>query len=144
VTDIRDSEAQSIAAETMRAAALVQGLRDVPALRKAAALLIEGALATGCETLITASAAAEPLVTAAALISNGRLKTMDRQQAGGQKVLIVDAATVTGNNTRACAAELRNRGAAWVGAVILHRARPDLDELDIDPLLDYVAALQTL
>jgi len=142
VTDTHDLQPDSIAAGAMRAAASVRGLRDVANLRQAASLLIDGAMAAGCHTLVTANAAAESLVTAATLISDGRLKSVERRDTGGQKVLIVDAATVTGNNTRACAAELRGCGAAWVGAVIFHRTRPDLDELDADPLLDYVATLQ--
>lgn len=142
MTDVIELPSESIAAGAMRAAASVQGLRDVNALRQAASQLIDAAASAGCDTLITANAAAEALATAAALISDGRLKTADRRHAGGQKVLIVDTATVTGNNTRACAAELRARGATWVGAVIFHRVRPDLDGLDADPLLDYVTALQ--
>lgn len=139
--DLIDLPPESIAAGAMRAAASVQSLRDVVALRRAASQLIDAAASAGCDTLIAANAAAEALTTAAALISDGRLKSADRRHASGKKVLIIDTATVTGNNTRACAAELRAQGATWVGAVIFDRVRPDLDGFDVDSLFDSVTTL---
>jgi hypothetical protein len=139
--DLIELPPDSIAAGAMRAAASVQSLRDIDTLRQAAHHLIDAAAAAGCYTLIAANAAAEALTTAASLISDGQLTSANRRHAGGEKVLIVDTATVTGNNTRACAAELRARGAIWVGAVIFDRVRPDLDGLDADSLLDLVTTL---
>lgn len=144
MVDLIELPSETIAAGAMRAAASVHSLRDVDTLRQAAYQLIDAAGSAGCDTLIAANAAAEALTTAAALISDGQLKSGSRRHVGGQKVLIVDAATVTGNNTRACAAELRALGVSWVGAVIFDRVRPDLDSLDGDSLLDYVTTLRVL
>lgn len=131
----------SLAAGAMKANAIARSLRDVEALRHAAAELIEAAMSIGCYHLVAANSAAEPLATAAALISNGEFKSTSSSQSVAEKVLVVDAATVSGNVTRACAAELRRNGATWVGALIFARMRPDLDGLDDEPLLDYVSAL---
>jgi hypothetical protein len=131
----------SLAAGVMRAEASTQNLRDIKALRDAASALIEKSNSIGCYQVVAATAAAEPLATAAALMSNGEISMSDKHRLNAEKVLVIDAATVTGNVTRACAADLRRNGAAWVGAVIYDRVRPDLDGLDNEPLLDFVTAL---
>jgi hypothetical protein len=133
----------SLAAGVIRAEASVENLREVSSLRHAALALIEAANSIGCYQLVPTNAAAEPLAAAAALLSDGAITFGSKSSARAQKVLIVDAATVTGNITRACAADLRANGAAWVGAVIYDRVRPDLDELDTEPLLDYVTVLRS-
>jgi hypothetical protein len=113
----------------------------MPRLREAAQALLEALWTTGCYQLVSASPAAEPLATAAALLSDGAITLSDRIHSVADKVVVVDAATITGNATRSCAAYLRERGAIWVGAVIYDRVRPDLDGLDGDRNLDLVAAL---
>lgn len=131
----------SLAAGVLRAQLSTLCLRDVEHLRQAAIALIDAAAAIGCYHLVAANAAAEPLTTAAALLSNGKLSYTDSRSSSAEKVLVVDAATVTGNVTRSCASYLRENGAAWVGVIIFDRVRPDLDGLDDDPRIDYVASL---
>lgn len=133
--------ADSLAAGVIRAEAAAHSLRDIDALKQAAAALIEAANSIGCCQLVASNAAAEPLATAAALLSEGTISFSDKARNMAQKVLIIDASTVTGSVTRACAADLRASGAAWVGSVIYDRVRPDLDDLDNEPLLDFVTAL---
>lgn len=132
----------TLAAGLIRAEASAQSLRDVAALRDAANALLDAATAIGCYNLVAANAAAEPLATAAALLSNGRLACSDSQHSTADKVLIVDAATVTGDVTRSCAANLRANGASWIGAIIFDRVRPDMDGLDDEPALDFLAAIR--
>lgn len=131
----------SLAAGLIRAEAAAHSLRNIGSLREAAAALIEAANSIGCFELVASNAAAEPLATAAALLSDGTISISDRIRNTAQKVLIIDASTVTGATTRACAADLRASGAAWIGSVIYDRVRPDLDDLDNEPLLDYVTSL---
>jgi len=132
----------SIAAGVMQAAAATQGLRDIASLRTAAADLVDAAMSVGCHDLVAANAAAEPLTTAAALLSDGKLGYSDIRHTTAQKVLIVDAATVSGDVTRSCAGYLRENGAMWIGAIIYERVRPDLDGLDVEPTLDCVISLR--
>lgn len=132
----------SLAAGLIRAEASTQSLRDVVALREAANALVDAATAIGCYSLVAVNSAAEPLTTAAALVSNGRLACSDYRHSTAEKVLIVDAATVTGDLTRSCASYLRANGASWIGAVIFDRVRPDMDGLDDDPALDFLTALR--
>ncbi|BBZ65157.1 hypothetical protein MINS_05860 [Mycolicibacterium insubricum] len=132
---------ESLAAGVLKAQLSTLCLREVDQLRQAAIALIDAAAAIGCSHLVAANAAAEPLTTAAALLSNGKLAYSDSRNSFAEKVLVVDAATVTGNITRSCAAYLRENGASWVGAVIFDRVRPDLDGLDDDPGIDHVVSL---
>ncbi|RUP31524.1 MAG: hypothetical protein EKK51_14225 [Mycolicibacterium sp.] len=132
---------ESLAAGVLRAQLSTLCLRDVEHLRQAAIALIDAAATLDCRHLVAANAAAEPLTTAAALLSNGKLAYSDCRNSSAKKVLVVDAATVTGNVTRSCASYLRENGASWVGAIIFDRVRPDLDGLDDDPGIDYVASL---
>lgn len=132
---------QSLAAGVLRAQLSALCLRDVDHLRQAAIALIDVAAAIDCRHLVAANAAAEPLTTAAALLSNGKLAHSDSRNSSAEKVLIIDAATVTGNVTRSCASYLRENGASWVGAIIFDRVRPDLDGLNDDPDIDYVASI---
>ncbi|PBA29031.1 hypothetical protein CKJ65_23505 [Mycobacterium intracellulare] len=133
--------ADSLAAGVIRAEAAAHSLRNLSSLKEAAAALIEAANSIGCYQLVASNAAAEPLATAAALLSEGTISFSDKVSNTAQKVLIIDASTVTGAATRACAADLRAYGAAWVGSVIYDRVRPDLDNLDNEPLLDFVTTL---
>lgn len=133
--------ADSLAAGVIRAEAAAHSLRNLSSLKEAAAALIEAANSIGCYQLVASNAAAEPLATAAALLSEGTISFSDKVSNTAQKVLIIDASTVTGAATRACAADLRAYGAAWVGSVIYDRVRPDLDDLDNEPLLDFVTTL---
>jgi hypothetical protein len=128
----------------MQAEASVQSLRDITSLRDAASALVDAATSIGCYHLVAVNAAAEPLTTAAALLSNGKLACSDTQHSTVDKVLIVDAATVTGNLTRSCAAYLRENGASWVGAIIYDRVRPDLDELDNELTIDFLTSLRSV
>jgi hypothetical protein len=132
----------SIAAGLLRADASAQSLRNVTLLREAAGSLVDAAMAIGCSHLVAVNAAAEPLTTAATLLSDGALSCTDAQNSTADKVLIVDAATVSGNLTRSCAATLRANGAAWVGAIIFDRVRPDMDGLDSEPDLDHLTWLR--
>ena len=132
----------SIAAGVMQAEAATQNLRNIASLRDAASELVDAAMLVGCYDLVAANAAAEPLTTAAALLSDGRLGYSDIRHTTAQKVLIVDAATVSGDVTRSCAGYLRENGATWIGAIIYDRVRPDLDGLDAEPTLDCVISLR--
>lgn len=132
---------QSIAAGVMRAEASALSLRDIASLRGAATLLVDAAMAIGCNHLVAANAAAEPLTTAAALMSDGALTSADAPNSTADKVLVVEAATVTGNLTRSCVSTLRANGASWVGAIIFDRVRPDIDGLDTDGSLDFLTSL---
>jgi len=135
--------AGSLAAGVLRAQQSVHALRDVGSLRRVAADLIETAARIGCRHMVAANAAAEPLATAAALLSDGALTFSDKAHSA-EKVLVVEAATVSGGATRSCAAYLRANGAWWVGVVIYDRVRPDLDGLDEEPSIDFVTSLQAL
>lgn len=132
----------SLAAAVIQAEAATQAMRDITSLQDAASALIEAATSTGCHQLVAANAAAEPLATAAALLSAGSLMCTDKHHFTAEKVLIIDAATVTGDATRSCASYVRDNGAAWVGAVIYDRVRPDLDGLDDEPTIDFVTVLR--
>lgn len=144
---VRSSEGRSVvpvdslAAGVIQADGAIQALRDFASLRSAASALIEAATSTGCYNLVAANAAAEPLATAAVLISDGKLACTDMRHSTAERVLVVDAATVSGNVTRDCASYLRSNGAAWVGAVIYDRVRPDLDGLDDEPAIDHLEVL---
>lgn len=133
--------ADSLAAAVLRAESAALSLRDLPTLREAARALVEAVSAIGCYQVVGASQAAESLVTAAALLSEGSVSSSDRLYSNSDKVVVVDAATVTGSAARACASYLRANGATWVGAVIYERVRPDLDGLDDDDEFDLVRAL---
>jgi hypothetical protein len=131
----------TLAAGVIQAQAVQQSLREISALKAAATALIEAAISIGCSNLVATNAAAESLATAAALMSDGEIKNIDRQYITAEKVLIVDAATVTGSVTRECAWELRAKGATWIGVAIYHRGRPDIDGLDADDAIDFVTSL---
>lgn len=133
----------SLAAGVLRAQESVQSLRDVASLRRVAANLVEAAAQIGCRHMVAANAAAEPLATAAALLSDGALTFSDKTHSA-DKVLVIEAATVSGDTTRSCAAYLRANGASWVGVVIYDRVRPDLDRLDHESAIDFVTSLQPL
>lgn len=135
-----DIPAGSIAAATIRAAHTVQAIRRIEVLQDAARAVIEAARAAGCSQLVPVNAAAESLATAAVLISGGGLTFSDADNISAERVLLVDAATVTGGSTRSCAQQVRARGATWVAAAIYDRVRPDLDQLEGDPLIDMVAS----
>jgi hypothetical protein len=132
----------TLADSLIRAQAAARELHGLADLKAAASWLIDSATSIGCCNLVATNAAARSLTTAAVLISDGAVKSIDRQYVAEGKVLIVDAATVTGSITRACATELRANGATWVGAAIYHRARPDLDGLDSDVAFDFVTSLK--
>jgi hypothetical protein len=131
----------TLAAGVIQAQAARQSLREISALKGAATALIEAATSIGCCNLVATNAAAESLATAAALMSDGAIRSIDRQYVTAEKVLIIDAATVTGSVTRDCASELRAKGATWVGVAIFHRGRPDIDGLDADDGIDFVTSL---
>ncbi|WP_301149018.1 hypothetical protein [Mycobacterium simiae] len=133
----------SLAAGVLRAQESAHALRDVGSLKRVATDLIETAAQIGCRHMVAANAAAEPLATAAALLSEGALTFSDKAHSL-DKVLVVEAATVSGDVARSCAADLRANGASWVGVVIYDRVRPDLDGLDDEPAIDFVTSLQTL
>src|SRR5262249_40923328 len=103
--------------------------------------LMDQAARVECNDLVAASQAAEPLVTAAILMSNGALRMTDLARCDSDKVLLVDAATITGGAARACATPLRTRGTTWIAAAIYYRVRPDLDCLDTDPAFDSITEL---
>lgn len=130
----------SLALAVFRAETVGRELRTVNGLEAAATQLIERIDHLGCHRVVAASREAEPLATAAALLSQGRIQ-MQASGEGADKVIVIDAATVTGNATRSAAERLREEGVSWVGALVYNRIRPDLDELDDDPLLDQVTSL---
>ncbi len=131
--------AESIAAAAIKASHTVQAVRRLDVLQEAARAIIAAAEAAGCGQLVPVNAAAEPLATAAVLLSGGGLSFSDADNISTDRVLLVDAASVTGGSTRSCARQVRARGATWVAAAIYDRIRPDLDELDDDPLVDMIA-----
>ena len=133
-----DIPAESIAAAVIRASQTVQAIRRIEVLQDAARAVIEAAQAAGCSQLVPVNAAAESLATAAVLISGGGLTFSDPDNISVERVLLIDAATVTGGSTRCCAQRVRAQGATWVGAAIYDRVRPDLDELEGDPLIDMI------
>lgn len=142
VSDARRSgeiPAESIAAAAIRASHTVQAIRRIEVLQDAARTVIEAARLAGCSQLVPVNAAAESLATAAVLISGGGLTFSDADNISAERVLLVDAATVTGGSTRSCAQQVRARGATWVAAAIYDRVRPDLDQLEGDPLIDMIA-----
>lgn len=134
-----DIPAESVAAAAIRASQTVQAIRRIEVLQDAARAVIEAARAAGCSQLVPVNAAAESLATAAVLISGGGLTFSDADNISAERVLLIDAATVTGGSTRSCAQQVRARGATWVAAAIYDRVRPDLDQLEGDPLIDMVA-----
>ncbi len=136
-----DVPSDSLAAAVLRAEGTAVRLRQVEFLRVAAQTLLDEAAKVGCSELVPASQAAEPLVTAAALLSDGSVTIGDRLHSMSEKVVLVDAATVTGSVARECATYLRERGATWVAVLIYDRVRPDLDSFDGDPIFDLVAEL---
>lgn len=132
---------ESLASAVLRAEAAVEHMRDVGALREAAQRLVDVAARVSCSDVVAATQAAEPLVTAATLVSDGSLRMMSQTRFAGERAILVDAATVTGSAVRACAASLRGQGATWVAAVIYARTRPDLDDLENDPAINLVSEL---
>lgn len=118
-----------VAAAAIRASRTVQAVRRVDVLQHAARAVIDAASAAGCSQRVPVNAAAESLAAAAVLISEGELTSRDADRVSAERVLLVDAATVTGASTRFCARQVRARGAIWVAAAIYDRVRPDLDGL---------------
>lgn len=132
----------SLAHAVIRAESRARELRNIGDLKEAAHRLADQVDRLGCSRLVAASRIAEPLVTAAALLSDGRI-SMQLSSDGADKVVLVDAATITGNGARSAAQRLRAEGVSWICVVIYDRVRPDLDCLDSDPLFDQVATLLT-
>lgn len=114
-------------------------LRDHDELVRLASVLVKQSHELGVDLVVPASRAADAIVTAAQLCSNGALRIAE--EAAEQRILLVDAAIVTGAVVRECAAQLRQAGAAWVGAVVVARMMRDEDELDSDPSIDIVREL---
>ena len=133
--------------EGLIADAIIQGeaaaarLRQDETLRTAAEQLLKHAQRLDCFDLVAATRAAEPLVTAAVLLSDGTLRMHCPETAAVERLLVVDAATITGNESRNCARRLRARGCVWLALAVYERVRPRSDELGSDPLFDDLVAI---
>jgi len=126
----------SIAESILAAQETESHLRGLEQLQSAARELLTALDSFGCYDLVAASSAAEPLVTAAALLGGGRVSMSGPNGRVADKVILVEAATITGSATRFRANDLRTRGASWVAAVVYHRIRPDLDGFEGDTAFD--------
>jgi hypothetical protein len=114
-------------------------LLDPVALRALGGQLVEACQAAGCTIVVAASKSAVALVTAGIMVGDGLLS--GGRGVHGQRVMVVDAAIITGAGIRETATTLRESGATWLGVTVLQRTRPDLDELDRFEALDQVAEL---
>jgi orotate phosphoribosyltransferase-like protein len=74
------------------------------------------------------------------LTAGGTLNVFE-SEACASVVIIVESATVTGRKVLEVADRLRQDGAQMVVAAVMHRARPDLDQLENDPAIDRVIEL---
>lgn len=90
----------------------------------------------GCSVVIAASRSAEWIVAAAVMTAGGALRT---DLGGGSRVMVVEAAAVTGAAVHHAGQVARAEGATWVGAAVWKRTRPDLDELELGRF-DVIAA----
>lgn len=109
------------------AQAFLASLSTSAALRGAAMCVTDAAAAADCGVLVPASASSHGVVAAAVLLADG-----DLRQAGEgavlsgavDKVMVVEAAAVSGLHVRRRVCGLRAAGAAWVGLVVLHDVVP--------------------
>lgn len=130
----------SLAYAVITAEGTARELRNIAELQDAAHRLIDSVDRLGCRRLVAATREAEPLVTAAAMLSEGRV-LMQHSSEGADKVVLVGAATITGSAVRSAAERLRAEGVSWICAVVYDRVRPDLDGLESDPLFDQVVTV---
>lgn len=114
-------------------------LLDPDALHRLGRQLVDVCQAAGCTVVVAASKSAVALVTAGVMVGEGLLSV--GRGVEGQRVMVVDAAIVTGSGIHAAAATMRELGAIWLGVAVLQRTRPDLDELDDLDSLDHVEEL---
>lgn len=116
-----------LAEAVLHAQKLLRKAATPDGLRRASTAISDAAAATGCTTLVPASASARGAVSAAVLLSGGALSESDDGDvlAGRtDKVLVVEVAAITGLHVRRRVEALRGAGAAWIGLVVLHDARP--------------------
>lgn len=132
---------RSLATAVLLAQNFNNSLRDFGELRDAALNLIEQATRLNCLRLMPSSSEAERLVTAASILSEGRLRIDEVPYDLEPGVLVVDAAVVTGAAVRELAASVKAGGTRWVGVIVMRRLRPDLDRFDTDPYIDEVVDL---
>lgn len=81
-----------------------------------------------CSAVVAASRSAEWIVAATVLATDGAV-----QSGGGghSRVMVVEAAVVTGSAVHHAAQIVRSEGAEWIGAAIWYRTRPDLDQFEL-------------
>jgi len=97
-------------------------------LRAAGAWLARLCREADCSVVVAASRSAEWIV-ASAVLSDGELVPASAD-ARSRRVMIVEGAVVTGSALHHAARLARSEGATWVGAAVLQRTRPDLDQIE--------------
>lgn len=115
VTDARPS---SVADSVLLAQRYLRTLHDSAGLLEAGQRVATAAHAMGCLTLVAASADARAVVAAATLVDQSleSRRGTDRLD----KVVVVEAAAITGYHVRRAVQRARDAGAQWVGVVVLH------------------------
>jgi hypothetical protein len=111
----------SLGESVLQAQSQLEGLRHPDTLRIAARAVISAADAMGVQSLYPASQQAEHLCGAATLVGDGSITPIslgDIVIGGVRKVVVVDAAAITGINVARAVAAVRGAGAEWVGAVV--------------------------
>ncbi len=131
----------SLASAVMHADQARQRLSDPARLRELGELVLEYCEQASCSVIVAASRSAEALVTAALMIGNGRVTSVQAESAP-ERVMIVESAVVTGNALHSTAEYLRGSGTKWIGVIVVERVRPDLDDLDHTDVFNSVAELQ--
>lgn len=136
---------RGLAAAVLRAQAILKEVRTAEGLHRAAVEIADAAALTGCTALVPASASSQGAVAAAVMLSGGELTEAgdgDVLQGRADKVLVVEVAAITGLHVRRRVATLRESGAEWIGAIVLHdlsaEPRTPGDALRFGPVDDLV------
>ena len=135
-------QAPDLAPAMMAAESSNRDLGDPAVLRAAGAWLAKLCKDSDCSVVVAASRSAEWIVASAVLTTDVELHTALEASLATRRVMIVEGAVVTGSALHYAAETARAQGAAWVGAAVFHRTRPDLDQFDFAPL-DLVSDLRT-
>jgi adenine/guanine phosphoribosyltransferase-like PRPP-binding protein len=130
-----------LAKAVLDADASSQRLFDSGVLRELGEQIVHRCEQANWPVVVAASRAAESLVTAAVMMSGGRLQMGQPARSTDERVMLVDTAVVTGGALHWAAASYRTAGSSWIGALVLERVRPDLDALDSDAAFDQVSEI---
>jgi hypothetical protein len=117
-----------------------QRLASIDILQGAGRSALAAYVSVGADLMVGVSAGGQAIVTAALLTADGIINVFG-PRASPSIAIIVESATVTGRMVIEMADRLRQDGAQSVFAAVMHRARPDLDQLDSDPAIDRVIEL---